>query len=301
MTRAAFTFVFALFALLTPARAEIQIVTTLPDLAALAREVGGAHVHVTALTPPGQDPHYTDPRPNLILPLARADLLIVNGLELEVGWLPPLQVAARNARIQTGAEGYFDASTVVTRLAIPHGPIDRAMGDIHPGGNPHYTFDPRAARPITAAIATHLARLDPKNATHYQARARAYDDRLATFAAAQTARFASLPPARRRVITYHPSLTYLLDWLTLTQAITLEPRPGIAPTPAHVARVLEVIRREGIRVIVQESYYPRKTSDTLARLAGAEVIVLPGGTPDGTDYLTHLTHISDALHAALAK
>lgn len=283
------------------ARADVQIVATLPDLAAIAREVGGPDAAVTALAPAGQDPHHVDPRPSLILPLARADLLIVNGLELEIGWLPPLQVAARNGRIQPGGEGLFDASTVIARLGVPQGPIDRAMGDVHPGGNPHYTFDPRAARRVAAALAERLAAIDPPKAAGYHERARAFEARLAAFAEAERARFAALPAARRRVVAYHASLTYLFDWLGLSEAITIEPRPGIAPTPAHVARVLEVMKREGIRAVVQESYYPRKTSDTLARLAGAEVVVLPGGTPDGIDYLTHLRHITDALHAALAK
>lgn len=283
------------------ARADVEIVATLPDLAAIAREIGGPHATVTALAPPGQDPHHVDARPSLILPLARADLLIVNGLELEIGWLPPLQVAARNGRIQTGAEGWFDASTVIERLGVPQGPIDRAMGDVHPGGNPHYTFDPRAARRVAAALAERLAAIDPAHATAYRDRARAFDARLTAFAAAQSARFAALPAARRRVVAWHASLTYLFDWLGLSEAITIEPRPGIAPTPAHVARVLEVMKRKGIGVIVQESYYPQKTSDTLARLAGAAVVVLPGGTPDDTDYLTHLTRITDALYTALAK
>lgn len=283
------------------ARADVQIVATLPDLAAIAREIGGPDATVTALAPAGQDPHYVDPRPSLILPLARADLLIVNGLELEIGWLPPLQVAARNARIQPGGGGLFDASTVIERLGVPQGPIDRAMGDVHPGGNPHYTFDPRAARRVAAALAERLAAIDPPKAAGYRDRARAFDARLAAFAEAQRARFAALPAARRRVVSYHASLTYLFDWLGLSEAITIEPRPGIAPTPAHVARVLDLMKRDGIRAVVQESYYPRKASDTLARLAGAEVVVLPGGTPEDTDYLTHLGHITDALYAALAK
>lgn len=291
-----------LLALLAPfaAHAELKVVATLPDLAAIAREIGGPHVAVTALAPPSQDPHYVDPRPNLILPLNRADLLIVNGLELEVGWLPPLQVAARNGRIQTGGDGYFDASSVVRRLGVPRGKVDRAMGDIHPGGNPHFLLDPRAARQIVAALATRMGKLDPEKADRYRANAADFDRRLAAFAEAQRARFAALPAARRRVVAYHASLIYLFDWLDLDEAETVEPRPGIAPTPAHVARVLSLMKKDGIRVVVQEAYYPKKTSETLARLAGGQVVVLPGGTPDGTAYLAHLEGIADALYAALA-
>lgn len=284
---------------LASARAELQVVATLPDLAAIAREIGGAHVSVTALAPPSQDPHYVDPRPNLILPLNRADLLVINGLELEVGWLPPLQVAARNGRIQPGGDGWFDASSVVRRLGVPQGKVDRAMGDIHPGGNPHFLLDPRAARQVVAALTNRMVKLDPKRTEAYRANAAAFDQQLAAFAEAQRQRFAALPADQRRVVAYHASLIYLFDWLALDEAITVEPRPGIAPTPAHVARVLSLMKKQGIRVVVQEAYYPKKTSETLARLAGGRVVVLPGGTPDGQTYLTHLRGIADALYAAL--
>lgn len=292
----------ALLGALAPltARADLDIVATLPDLAAIAREIGGPAVDVTALAPPTQDPHYVDPRPNLILPLNRADLLVINGLELEVGWLPPLQVAARNGRIQTGGEGFFDASTAVTRLGVPQGKVDRAMGDIHPGGNPHFLFDPRAARQIVAALARRMSRLDPAKADTYRANAAAFDQRLAAFAEAQQKRFAALPAERRRVVAYHASLIYLFDWLDLTEAETVEPRPGIAPTPAHVARVLSRMKKDGIRVVVQEAYYPKKTSETLARLAGGSVVVLPGGAADGQGYMDRLTAVADTLYAALA-
>ncbi len=291
----------ALLATPNIARADLQVVATLPDLAAIAREIGGEHVTVTALAPPSQDPHYVDPRPNLILPLNRADLLVVNGLELEVGWLPPLQVAARNGRIQTGGEGYFDASAVVRRLGVPQSKVDRAMGDIHPGGNPHFLLDPRAARQIAAALANRMVKLDPSNSAAYRANASAFDEALATFARAQQARFAALSAEQRRVVAYHASLVYLFDWLGLIEAETVEPRPGIAPTPAHVARVLSLMKQQGIRVVVQEAYYPQKTSQTLTRLVGGRVVVLPGGTPDGKRYLQHLQGIADALHAALTQ
>ncbi len=286
-----------------PAAAELRVVATLPDLAALAAAVGGDDVEVTALAPPNQDPHYVDPRPNLILPLNRADLLIVNGLELEVGWLPPLQVAARNGRIQAGGSGYFDASAVVRRLEVPTGKIDRAMGDVHPGGNPHFLYDPRQARRVVAALAAHMGRLDPGNAADYARRAAAFDARLAALAGRQAARFGALSAAQRRVVTYHASLTYLFDWLDVEAVQTVEPRPGIPPTPAHTAQVLSTMKARDVRRVVQESFYPRKTSETLARLVDGAVVVLPGSTrfDEGEGYLTHMNDIAERLYDALAK
>lgn len=285
------------------AAADLSVVATLPDLAALARAIGGDDVEVTALAPPNQDPHYVDPRPNLILPLNRADLLVVNGLELEVGWLPPLQVAARNGDIQTGGPGYFDASTAVRRLDVPTGKIDRAMGDVHPGGNPHFLYDPRQARRVAAALATHMARLDPGNAAAYTRRAAAFDARLAALADREAARFAALPAAKRRVVTYHASLTYLFDWLDVEAVQTVEPRPGIPPTPAHTAQVLSTMKTRDVRRVVQESFYPRKTSETLARLVDGAVVVLPGSArfDEGEGYVAHIDDITERLYDALAK
>ncbi len=301
--RTLLTFVLCTLLAPTVALADLTVVATLPDLAALAHAVGGDDVEVTALAPPNQDPHYVDPRPNLILPLNRADLLIVNGLELEVGWLPPLQVAARNGRIQTGGPGYFDASTVVRRMDVPTGKVDRAMGDVHPGGNPHFLYDPRQARVIVGALATHMARLDPDNAADYARRAAALDEQLAATAERHAARFAALPAEKRRVITYHASLTYLFDWLGIEAAQTVEPRPGIPPTPAHTARVLSTMKAHDVRLVVQESYYPRKTSATLARLVGGAVTVLPGSTrfDEGEGYLAHVDDIAERLYAALSN
>lgn len=303
MTRPIASLLAALLLLLSagPALAALKVVATLPDLAAIAREVGGEHVEVTALAPPDQDPHYVDPRPNLILPLNRADLLLVNGLELEVGWLPPLLVAARNGQIQAGAPGYFDASTTIKPMEVP-GKVDRTMGDVHTGGNPHYLLDPRQARRVAAALATHMAKLDGANAASYARRAQAFDARLAALAQAQAARFAALTAAQRQVVSYHASMAYLFDWLTLDAVETVEPRPGIAPTPGHTARVLGAMKRNAIRVVVQESYYPRKTSETLARLVGGAVVVLPGGTrfAEGETYVEHVEKIAEALYDAIS-
>jgi zinc/manganese transport system substrate-binding protein len=286
------------------ARAELAVVATTPDLAALASEVGGDEITVEALVSDSEDPHFADARPSLVLALNDADLLIVNGLELEVGWLPTLITQARNAAILVGARGYLDASTLTgSLLEVPSGRIDRSMGDIHPGGNPHFTIDPRRAAAIAVGIGQRLGELDPEQAATYAANAESVSAEILAFAEEQSTRFGALSAGSRTIVAYHRSLPYLCDWLGLEVAIEVEPLPGIAPDPGHVATVLTTMRSRSIGAIVQEEFYPRNTSETLAQLAGADLVVLPGGTrfESGERYLDHLRQLSEELYDALAN
>ncbi len=235
-----------------------------------------------------------------MLALSRADLLLENGLELEVGWLPRLVVGSRNARIQRGGKGRLDASAVIHPLEV-HGSADRSLGDVHPAGNPHYTYDPRAIRAVAAALGNTLSALDPPHAAAYQQRSAALQAKLKSFAVREAKRFRALPEARRRVVSFHKSFAYLYDWLGLTEVATVEPLPGVPPDPGHVAEVLGVIRRTGAKAIIQQEYYPRRTSDTLARLGKATVVVLPGGVAPNQSIIDYLQSITDAVYAALAK
>ena len=296
--------VIALLLLLPlPASAAVKVVATLPSLAAIAREVGGADATVESMLPPNIDPHFADAKPSLVVTLSRADLLVENGLELEVGWLPALVQQSRNAKLAPGANGRFDASTVVRRLEVPRGAVDRAQGDVHPGGNPHFLYDPRAGAAIARALATRLASIDPTHAAGYQSRAAAMATELESFGRAQTAAFAALPAPNRAVVTYHRSLIYLCDWLGLTSPISVEPRPGVAPNPAHVAKVLAQLKTLPKRVILQEEFYPTSTTNTLARLGSATLISIEGGTrfDKGKRYIDHLRAISDPILAALSR
>lgn len=279
--------------------AALQVVATLPTLAALALEVGAPHAQVESLLGPRQDPHYADPRPNLILALHKADLLVVNGLELETGWLPGLVRQARNTRIQTGTNGWFDASQWVQRLQVPVR-ADRAMGDVHPGGNPHFAWDPRAGAAIAEALAKRLALLDPAHAADYQRKGSALAQRLRSFAASERSKFAGLPEAARQVAVYHDSLTYLVDWLGLKQVATIEPRPGIPPDPAQLARVVSVMRTTAARVVAQEEFYPRTMSDQVAKLTQARLVVLAGGVQlaQGQTYEAYVRQLSESLWGA---
>jgi zinc/manganese transport system substrate-binding protein len=283
------------------ARAAVAVVATTPDLAAIVRQVAGAGAQVTALALPTQDPHFVDARPNLALALNRADLLVVQGLELEVGWLPALQSGAKNPKIQAGAPGYLDASTLVAPLEVPGGEVSRAQGDIHRGGNPHYLVDPRNGAKVARGVAAKLAAIDPAGAAGYQQRAEALEREAIDLAAKQAARFTALDGGKRKVVVYHRSWAYLEAWLGLTEVGAVEPKPGIPPDPAHVAGLLGAMRAQGVRAVVTEDYYPSTTSKLLADKSGAALCVLPGGTAEAQSYLDHVRDDADRLFAALAR
>lgn len=285
------------------AHADLDVVATLPALAALAAEVGGASVTVRSLSSEREDPHFVDARPDFIVALSRTDLLIANGLELEVGWLPTLQTQSRNPAVQTGGAGYLDASGAVDVIETATGPVDRSMGDVHPGGNPHYLLDPRRAADVALAIGARFAQLDATHAAVYLTNAATLASQLDAAAAELTARFAALPADDREVVTYHRSFVYFADWLDLTVVIEVEPRPGVAPDPGHVATVLSTMRASGTTTILQESWYPSNTSTSLAQLAGGDVISVSGG-PDfagGESYLAWIRAVAEDVHAALSR
>ena len=283
------------------ARAEVKVVATLPSLASIAKEVGGKNVEVETMSAATEDPHFVDARPNLMVKLNKADLLIANGLELEIGWLPNLQTSARNPKILAGAKGYLDASQHVHRLEVPQAKIDRAQGDLHPGGNPHFLYDPRSCGSIAKAVGERLAELDPAHAAEYRANAAKLNDQMQKLAAEQSQRFAALKPEQRRVVAYHKSLVYLFDWLKLQEVVTVEPRPGIPPDPGHVARVVQTMRTQGTKAILQEEFYPSNTSQTIAKMVSGKVVTLPGGTrfKEGEALGAHLTKLANEVYNAL--
>ena len=280
---------------------RLHVVATFPSLATIVHEVGGSLVKVDSLSAEQGDPHYVDAQPQLMLPLNRADLLVANGLELELGWLPPLQKNARNPRIQAGAPGFVEAAQFVHVLEVPQVRIDRSMGDLHPGGNPHFLNSPAEVARIAHGVARQLALLDPDHADAFCANAKVFADALGELESRVRAKFMALPAERRRVIAYHKSLAYLFAWLGLEEAATLEPQPGIAPTPKHVVSVLRSMRARQVRLIVQEAYYPSHNSRNLAKMAPAQLVVIPGNVNfrRHQSYLTFLEQIADSLYAAL--
>jgi zinc/manganese transport system substrate-binding protein len=285
--------VFACLCLVpTAAVAELRVVATTPDLAAIAKAVGAGHAEVSALALPTQDPHFVDARPHLALDLSRADLLIAVGLSLEVGWLPTLQVGARNPAIQVGAKGYLDCSQFAELLEVPTAKIERSMGDIHPGGNPHYMYDPRQAVRVAAGIAKRMAELDPKHAADFERGARQVQTDLD---GARKRWEQELAPLRGiKAIAYHKSLSYLANWLGLQIVEHVEPKPGIPPNPRHVAQLLALAREQGVKLFVQETFYPTNTSQMLADRAGARLVTLPS-SPDFSHGKTYVDFMNDLV------
>ncbi len=292
--------VFALGCSTSDALARPLIVTTLPDLAAIAREVGGDDVEVRSLVEPTEDPHYVDPRPSFVLTLSKADALVFNGLDLEIGWLPPLLVNSRNAMVQPGGLGHIDASALAGELERgASGKVDRAMGDIHPGGNPHFTWSPRALGKIARGLAGRFVLLDPARASAYVARADKLIAALNALEEKARARFDKLP--NRQVVVYHDSLIYLVKWLGLEQVATVEHKPGIKPSPGHVADVLKLMKSRSVKLILQEEWHPDAPSDTLATLAKGRLLRLSGGTRPNQTLVSHLEEVANAVYDALAS
>jgi zinc/manganese transport system substrate-binding protein len=281
------------------ARAELRVLATVPDLAAVAREVGGTSISVQAMSLPTQDPHFVDPRPSLALQLNRADLVLLVGLDLEIGWLPTLLVGARNPAIQTGSRGYLDCSQFVHRLELPRGPIDRSMGDIHPGGNPHYMVDPRAAAAVATGIADRLAELDPSHAARYHQNLQAFQQRLAAARKRWEAQMA--PFHGQAFIEYHKTLAYLADWLGLEEFGAAEPKPGLPPNPSHVAQLLVRARVRKVSAVIQEDRYPEATSRLLAEKIPARFIPIPGGTDfqHGQSYVDYVEQVVQRIASGL--
>lgn len=263
----------------------LDVVTTTEGLASIAREVGGDRVKVESLSRGNQDPHFVDANPTLALKLRRAELLVDVGLDLEVGWLPPLVNQARNPAILPGGKGRLTAASAVQVLEVPTGPVDRSTGDLHAGGNPHFFTDPRRVGAVAAAIAERLAAVDPGNAAHYQGRLADFRERLA---AARARWEATLAPLRgRTVITHHRTLTYFLDWSGLRDVGELEPKPGTPPPPSHVAELVGVVKAKGVKAILVEAWYDPRPAHVLAKHSGARLVTIPGdvgGAPEAKDW-----------------
>jgi zinc/manganese transport system substrate-binding protein len=264
----------ALVGLATPSRAELRVVASTADLAAIAKQIGGKHVKVSALALHTQDPHFVDARPHLALELAKADLLLTLGLGMETGWLPTLITGSRNREIQPGSSGHLNCSQFISPLDVVPGKPDRSQGDIHPGGSPHYMADPRRAAKVALGIAKRMAELDPGNAKAYEHNVK---DLVAKLEKWRKHWEQKLAPLRgKKLVAYHKSFTYLADWLGFELAIHVEPKPGVPPNPGHVAKVIAVAREGHVRVILQESFYPDSTSKLIAKKAGAKLVTIPG-------------------------
>ena len=293
---------FTMVAMASPAQAAIKVVATTEDLAALVQEVGGDRVQVEALARGYQDPHFVEAKPSFILKLHGADLLVVVGRELEIGWLPPLVTQARNARIQQSGDRYLDASLTARILEIPTGEITRAMGDVHPLGNPHYWLSPDNGRLIAQAIQKKLSEIAPTDAAYFAQRYGDFDRRLADAEKRWTAAMA--PYKGLKVVTYHRSWPNFTGAFGLDVIGYVEPKPGIPPSPSHTLELIQEMKRQQVKIIIMEPYFDSKTPDAIARDTGARVVVLApsvGGQKEATDYFKLFDYDVNTLITAIKE
>ena len=264
---------------------KLNVVTSTTDMAALAQEVGGDRINVEAIAKGYQDPHFVEAKPSFLLKLRNADLLIEVGLQLEIGWMPPLITQCGNPRVQVGAPGYLDASQFAEILDKPVGQITRAMGDVHPLGNPHYWLDPENGRRIARGIAGKLSELDPSDAGYFQQRFQDFDKRLTDAEKKWDAEMA--PYHGAKMVTYHTSWSNFAKHFGLAVEGYIEPRPGIPPTPQHTIEIINLMKRDNVKVVVVEPYFDLKTPNSIGAATAAKVlVVLPsvGGEKQVTDY-----------------
>lgn len=283
-----------------PAQAALKVVTTTSEYGALATAIGGSRVTVTTIAKPTEDPHFVDARPSQIVALSRADVLIEGGAELEVGWLPPLLDGARNDKILSGGTGRVVASEGVQLLDIPLA-ADRSQGDTHVAGNPHFMLDPLNAKVVADHIARVLSALDAPGAATYKTNADAFKAHVDAKMKEWTD--ALKPYAGRQIVTYHPTWRYFGRRFDLKADTFLEPKPGIPPSPPHLAKVMQKMQAENIRILLVEPYQPRKTADAVAAKTNAVVVDVaqfPGALPGTSTYIELIDTVVKRVAQALA-
>ena len=278
-----FLFATLVFSMAGTASAALNIFACTPEWGALANELGGDQASVYVATTALQDAHRIEARPSLIARARNADLMVCTGAELEIGWVPRLQAQSGNPKIRVGQPGYFEAASVASLIEKP-ARADRSMGDVHPFGNPHLHLDPHNVAKVAGALSERMALLDRAQAAHYQARGKAFLERWRTATArweSQAAPLKGLP-----LVVYHKDLSYLIVWLGMREVGTLEPKPGIPPSPADLSALLELLNRDPARAVARAAYSDPRAADWLAERARIPAVVLPytvGGSPKASD------------------
>jgi len=291
----------AFIALLTAAQAKLTVVATLPDYGAIARDIGGDKVDVTVMAKPTEDPHFVDARPSFIVKLRAADVLIEGGAELELGWLPPLLQNARNPKLETGKPGRVIASQGIRLMNVPTN-LTRAAGDVHALGNPHFMLDPIIVKAVAKHVADAFAAADTANAATYQANYAKFEQ--AINAKLQDWGLAMLPFKGRHIVAYHDSWPYFARRFGLVSEIFLEPKPGIPPSPTHLAKVIADMKVAHAHAIIVEPFHNRKTAEKVATSTGAhiaDVSQFPGALPNTDGYVAFMDAIVARVAAALKE
>ncbi len=256
---------------------RVKVVTTLPVFASIAQEIGGERIDIDSLAPPNKDPHFLDAKPSYVVKLNRADVLIEGGMGLENGWLPPILMQARNAKVMPGRAGYVNLATGIAPLEIPTA-AGRALGDVHPAGNPHTWLDPRNIKIMAVNIQKHLIEVDPAGRAHYQANLRAFLQRLNDKISDWEKRGRQLKGVA--VLTYHKSLSYFSKWIGITIVDTIEPRPGIPPSSRRADKLLQKIPSWQIKAVIAEPFYPKKLPRYIAEKGGIPLLIVETDTGD---------------------
>ena len=270
--------------------AKLKVVTTIPDLADMTRQIGGDQVDVTSLATGVEDIHAVPMKPSFAVRLNRADAVVLLGLEAEHAFLPALLEAARNPKILRDTPGYIDCSVYITPLDVPTR-IDRSLGDVHPMGNPHYNVDPVMGKEAARAIADGLSRLRPEHEADFKKNLAAFEEKLDA-AIARWEREAA-PLRGKKLVSYHPDLIYFAERFGMEPVGTIEIRAGVDPTPGHIADLEERMRREKVDLVVRELHYPAGLAETVARATGAKLVELPvmvGGVPEAKDYISFIDY-----------
>jgi ABC-type Zn uptake system ZnuABC Zn-binding protein ZnuA len=284
----------------SPAAAQLKVVTSTSDLADIASEVGGNKVNVRHIGEGYQDPHFIEAKPSFVLQLRNADVWAFVGLDLEVGWMPLLLDGARNPKVRPGGSGYVDVSRAIPLLDVPQGAVDRSQGDVHARGNPHYWLDPQNGRRIARLFRMKFTELDPKNAAAYDANTKAFETKLAAAERSWQPQLAAI--RGKPVVAWHTSWRYLANYTKMNIVGFMEPKPGVPPSPSHLAGLIATIKRTGAKVIIMEPFYSRKTADFVASKTGIKVLLLPpsvGGEKGLTDYVQLLKSDIARLAAAV--
>jgi zinc/manganese transport system substrate-binding protein len=283
------------------ALAQLKVVTSTTDLYDIAKAVGGNKITATHIGEGYQDPHFIEAKPSFVLQLRNADVWAFVGLDLEIGWMPLLLQGARNPKLDPGKPGYADVSKVIPVLDMARGNVDRSQGDVHPLGNPHYWLDPENGRRIAKLFRETFSTLDSKNAAVYAANEKAFDDRLNAAEKSWQADLAAIKG--KPVVAWHTSWRYFAEYNGMNIVGFMEPKPGVPPSPAHLAGLIETMKQTGAKVIVMEPFYDKKTADFVASKTGAKVLILPpsvGGTKGLDDYIQLMTSDIHQLATALS-
>jgi len=280
-----------------PALANLNVFATVPEWGALVEELGGDKVKVYTATNALQDPHHVEAKPSLIARARGADLVVATGAELEIGWLPLVTQQAGNPKVQAGKPGYFEAASFVTILDKP-ARLDRAEGDVHAAGDPHIQTDPRNIARVAGALSARLAELDPGNAAFYQTRYKGFADRWNAAIARWEKEAAPLRGVA--ILVQHKAFTYLIAWLGMKEVASLEPKPSVEPTIAHLSEVLETVKRQPVKMVIRAAYQSDRASQWIAERAKINVVVLPF-TVGGDDAAKDLFGLFDDTVQRLLK